>query len=171
MPCAKQMICFSCELYRIFQSRHTITFCHSMISVACQRMITSAHHNAEIRCFQPQLSEHVLKQIVCVSYGLSLGWQRLSNNSTHMFNTQKASMLSFVHFSLESLIFQKLPKSYTYKSLFNFMISLPNSWGLLINTSSISATDIVMECRWSWNFLLKRLRIYGHDSSSVRLWA
>lgn len=162
MPCAKQMICFSYELYSKFQSRHT--FCHSMISIACQRMITSAHHNAEIRCFQPQLSEHVLRQIVCVSYGLSLGWQRLSNNSTHMFNTQNTSMLSFVHFSLESQIFQKLHN-------FNFMISLPNSWGLLINTSSISAMDIVMECRWPRNFFLKRLRIYGHESGSTRLWA
>lgn len=88
-----------------FQSRHIIT-CHTMIPIACQRLITSAHHNAAIWLFQPQLSGHALS--LCVSYDLSLGWQHLSFNRTHMFNTKKASMLSSVYLSFESQTLHRL---------------------------------------------------------------
>lgn len=136
VPCAQQMTAFSCEPYRKFQSRHTITFCHSLISVACQRIITSAHHNAEIQCFQPQLSEHVLRQIGWVSYGLSPGWQHLSSNCTHMCETYKTSMLSSAHFSLQSQIFQKSNPTPTnhFKTKTSFR---SNTRGLHINTNII----------------------------------
>lgn len=58
---------------------------------------------------------------VYVSYGLSLGWQHLSINLTHMFNTPKTFMLSSVHLSYESQTFNRLYPTPT------------NSCGLLIN--------------------------------------
>lgn len=98
---------FSCELYGKFQSRHIITLCHSMIPIACQRVITSAHHNAAIWLF-PTSAIRTCSESLCASYGLSPDWQRLSVNRTHMFDTQKTFMLSSFHFSSEAQTFHRL---------------------------------------------------------------
>lgn len=94
----------SCELFGKF---HIITLCHSMIPVACQRMITSIHHDAAAWLF---LTSAIWACSVpaCVSCGLSLGRQRLSMDRTHVFRLQKTSMLSFVHLSSESQTLHRL---------------------------------------------------------------
>lgn len=45
---------FCSESHSEFQPPHTITFSRAMISVACQKVITSAQNNAETRGVQPQ---------------------------------------------------------------------------------------------------------------------
>lgn len=87
MPCAEQMTCFNCELYSIFQSWYIICLCHSMIPVACQWMITSAHHNAAIWLFQPQLSEHTVS--LCVFPVVCQWADRISALTTHTCSIHK----------------------------------------------------------------------------------
>lgn len=64
MPCADQMTHFSGRIYSTFPLHFKITSFYS-IAFACQKMITSAHHNATAALWflQPHLS--VFSKSVC----------------------------------------------------------------------------------------------------------
>lgn len=58
-----------------------------MIPVACQRMITSAHHNAAIWLFRPQLSEHTVSR--CALPAVCQWADSISALTAHTCSTHK----------------------------------------------------------------------------------
>lgn len=120
-----------------FQSRHIITLCHSTIPVACQRMITSAHHNAAIWLFQPQLSEHALSlcmfPVVCHWAG------SISALTSHTCSTHQRQSCSHL---FTWVMNHKLLIGSTLHPQTHVVFS-----SIYLTSYTIIATDIGKECR------------------------